>query len=1007
MKNFSFYKGWMLLCYTLILTIYLFNNTLRANPNLLKLPNQQKQITGIITNGTIPLTGVTVKVKGNTKGTVSDYDGKYSITANTTDVLIFSYLGYKTLEITVGNRKIIDVKMLDNTTSLQEVTVNAGYYSVKNSERTGSIAKITSKDIEKQPVTNVLATMQGRMAGVEIIQDGGTAGGAFQIKIRGQNSLRTDGNSPLYIIDGVPYSSETIGSTETSTTTASQTSPLNSINPADIESIEVLKDADATAIYGSRGANGVVLISTKKGKAGKTTVTITASSGIGKVTKMLDLMNTAQYLEMRRQAFVNDGITVYPNSAYDINGTWDQNRYTDWQKELIGGTAQVNNTQLAIAGGSNSTQYLLSGNYRTETTVFPGNFGYNKGAVHFSMNHVSDDKKFKLTLSGGYTSQKNNQPSTDLTGISRTLVPNAPALYDIDGNLNWENNTFENPLASLQSKGVIKTNDLLANAVLSYEIIPGLEFKTNLGFTDLKNNEVRAMPSTMYNPAYGIGSSESILLTNTTLRQSWIIEPQLHWNKTFTNGKMDILLGATAQQQKSNRLYQMGYGFASNSLINDLSSANSVFTFTSDETVYKYQAFFGRINYNWQKRFILNLTGRRDGSSRFGPGKQFAVFGAVGAAWLFSNEKFLKENTNILSFGKLRASYGTTGNDQIGDYQFLNTYTSAGTPYQGTIGLNPVRLFNPDFGWEINKKFEAALEIGFFQDRIFLTTAWYLNRSSNQLVGIPLPGTTGFSSVNANLDATVENTGIELTLRTLNIDRKNFNWTTNFNISASKNKLISFPGLEASTYANNYVIGSSLNITKVFHYTGLNIQTGIYEFEDVNGDGFITADKDRKTVADLTPKYFGGIQNQFQFKNLQLDFLFQFVKQKNYDYLANVPPGAFYNQMAAMTNSWQQSGDNTPYQQNTTGTNGEAVTAFYNYRLSDAVIVDGSYIRLKNISLSYDLPLMMDKSLKCKLFFQGQNLMTFTPYKGGDPEFKYAGYLPPLKMYTVGVQLTF
>lgn len=1008
MKNISLNKGLAALWYPLIFSFYLFcTPALARNTLRFSVSQQQQTITGTITDGTIPLAGVTIKVKGTTTSVVSDFDGKYSITANTTDVLIFSYLGYRTLEISIGNRKIIDVKMLDNTTSLQEVTVNAGYYSVKNSERTGSIAKITSKDIEKQPVTNVLATMQGRMAGVEIIQDGGTAGGAFQIKIRGQNSLRTDGNSPLYIIDGVPYSSETIGSTETSTTTASQTSPLNSINPADIESIEVLKDADATAIYGSRGANGVVLISTKKGKAGKTTVTITASSGIGKVTKMLDLMNTVQYLEMRRQAFVNDGITVYPNSAYDINGTWDQNRYTDWQKELIGGTAQVNNTQLAIAGGSNSTQYLLSGNYRTETTVFPGNFGYNKGAVHFSMNHVSDDKKFKLTISGGYTSQKNNQPSTDLTGISRTLVPNAPALYDIDGNLNWENNTFENPLASLQSKGVIKTNDLLANAVLSYEIIPGFEFKTNFGFTDLKNNEVRVMPSTMYNPAYGIGSSESILLTNTTLRQSWIIEPQLHWSRTFTNGKIDILLGATAQQQKSNRLYQMGYGFASNSLINDLSSANSVFTFTSDETVYKYQAFFGRINYNWQKRFIVNLTGRRDGSSRFGPGKQFAVFGAVGAAWLFSNEKFLKENTSILSFGKLRASYGTTGNDQIGDYQFLNTYTSAGTPYQGTIGLNPVRLFNPDFGWELNKKFEAALETGFFQDRIFLTTAWYLNRSSNQLVGIPLPGTTGFSSVNANLDATVENTGIELTLRTLNIDRKNFNWTTNFNISASKNKLISFPGLETSTYANNYVIGSSLNITKVFHYTGLNTQTGIYEFEDVNGDGLITADKDRKTVADLTPKYFGGIQNQFQFKNLQLDFLFQFVKQKNYDYIANVPAGSFYNQMAAMTNSWQQSGDNTHYQQNTTGTNGEAVTAFYNYRSSDAVIVDGSYIRLKNISLSYDLPLMMDKSLKCKLFFQGQNLMTFTPYKGGDPEFKYAGYLPPLKMYTVGVQLTF
>jgi hypothetical protein len=451
----------------------------------------------------------------------------------------------------------------------------------------------------------------------------------------------------------------------------------------------------------------------------------------------------------------------------------------------------------------------------------------------------------------------------------------------------------------------------------------------------------------------------------------------------------------------------MGYGFASNSLINNLASANTVFTFTSDETVYRYQAFFGRINYNWQKRFIVNLTGRRDGSSRFGPGKQFAVFGAVGAAWLFSNENFLKNSNTIISFGKLRASYGTTGNDQIGDYQFLNTYTSSGTPYQGTIGLNPIRLFNPNFGWEINKKLEVAFETGFFRDRIFLTTAWYLNKSSNQLVGIPLPGTTGFSSVNANLDATVQNSGIEITIRTLNIDHKGFNWTTNFNISASENKLISFPGLEASTYSNNYVIGRSLNIIKVFHYTGLNPQTGIYEFEDVNGDGLITADKDKQTIADLTPKYFGGIQNQFQYKNCQLDFLFQFVKQENYDYIANVPGGTFYNQRADMSNSWQTPGDTTPYQQNTTGANNQAVTAFYNYRSSDAAIVDGSYIRLKNIALSYDLPLKMEKGIKCKLFFQGQNLMTFTPYKGGDPEFKYTGYLPPLKMYTIGVQLTF
>lgn len=1008
MKIFSLSKGLAALWYPFIFGFYLFcTPALARNTLRFSAPQQQSEIRGTVTDGTNPLAGVSISIKGKQTAVLSDFDGKFAITASAEDILIFTYLGFKTVTIPIEGRSVINVQMHGDTTSLQEVKINAGYYSVKNSERTGSIAKISSKDIEKQPVTNVLATMQGRMAGVDITQDGGTAGGAFQIKIRGQNSLRSDGNSPLYIIDGVPYSSESIGSTETSTTTASQTSPLNSINPSDVESIEVLKDADATAIYGSRGANGVVLITTKKGKIGKTTVNVTASTGIGKVTKMIDLMNTTQYLEMRRQAFLNDGITTYPDSAYDINGTWDQNRYTDWQKELIGGTALVKNTQLALAGGSQSTQYLLSGNYRTETTVFPGNFGYDKGDIHFSMNHVSDDKKFKLTLSGGYTAQKNNQPSTDLTGISRSLAPNAPVLYDNEGNLNWENNTFENPLAPLLSKADIKSNDLLANTVLSYEVIPGLEMKANLGFTDLKNNEMRTMPSSMYNPAYGIGSSESILLTNTTLRQSSIIEPQVRWNHTFGDGKIDALLGATAQQQKTNRLYQMGYGFASNSLINDLASANTVFTFTSDETVYCYQAFFGRINYNWQKRFIVNLTGRRDGSSRFGPGKQFAIFGAVGAAWLFSNENFLKNKNTVISFGKLRASYGTTGNDQIGDYQFLNTYTSSGTPYQGTIGLNPIRLFNPNFGWEINKKFEAALETGFFEDRIFLTAAWYLNKSSNQLVGIPLPGTTGFSSVNANLDATVQNSGLEFTLRTINIDHKGFNWTTNFNISASKNKLISFPGLEASTYSNNYVIGRSLNIVKVFHYTGLNTQTGIYEFEDVNADGVITADKDKETIADLTPKYFGGIQNQFQYKNYQLDFLFQFVKQKNYDYIANVPGGTFYNQRADMSNAWQAPGDTAPYQQNTTGANNQAVTAFYNYRSSDAAIVDGSYIRLKNLAFSYDLPLKKEKGIKCKLFFQGQNLMTFTPYKGGDPEFKYTGYLPPLKMYTIGVQLTF
>ncbi|WP_207765329.1 SusC/RagA family TonB-linked outer membrane protein [Solitalea longa] len=960
----------------------------------------------VVDEGGQPLVGATILVKGTTQSTFSDENGDFTL-ANVDEgaILQISFIGYITRERKAAPQ-LGTIKMELVIGKLTEVTVNAGYYSVKESERTGNISKINAKDIEKQPVSNVLASMQGRMAGVDIIQDSGTPGSGFQIKIRGLNSLREDGNEPLYIIDGVPYSSEVIGYYNTTSGIPTPTSPLNSINPNDVESIEVLKDADATAIYGSRGANGVVLITTKKGKAGKTSVTASASSGIGKVTKMIDLMDTQQYLEMRKQGFANDGVTNYPDWAYDINGTWDQNRYTDWQKELLGGTAVIANMQASVSGGSDLTQYLINGTYHTETTVLPGDFKYDKAAVHFSMNHRSEDNKFKFTFSTGYTAQDNLQPETDISRTARNLAPNAPALYDANGNLNFENSTFQNPLAALRGISTAKTNDLIANTVLSYQIAPDWELKTNLGLTDIKNGEQRLLPSTMYDPAYHLGSSNSAMFSSNTQRKSWIVEPQLRWSHNFGISTIDVLVGGTAQQQTTSRLYQFGYGFASNSQITDIASATQKSIFVSDETQYKYQAFFGRLNYNWDQKYIVNLTGRRDGSSRFGPGKQFATFGAIGAAWLFSKESFLKDNA-VLSFGKLRASYGSSGSDQIGDYQYLDTYISSGLNYNGAIGLDPTRLYNPDFSWETNQKLETAIEMGFFRDRIFFTAAWYRNRSSNQLVGIPLPGTTGFSSINANLNATVQNMGLEFTLRTLNFDRNSFKWTTNFNISAPKNKLLSFPGLEGSTYSNRYVIGESTSIVKTYQLKGVNPQTGLYEVEDFNKDGMITSLGDKKVIMDLTPQYFGGLENQFQYKNWQLNFLFQFVKQKNYIYTPNVPGGSFFNQSSDMIKAWQHEGDQVPFQMNTSGENGAAVNAYYNYLDSNAPIVDASYIRLKNIAVSYDLPLHAIKGVHCKLSLLGQNVLTFTPYKGGDPEFKYTAYLPPLKTITAGLQLTF
>lgn len=1007
MKIHSYLKGRTAFCCLIFLTTALLQPPAHAgtiaNTNYFQLA---KTITGTVSDGSGTLPGVTVSVKGKPNSTLTDDKGDYQIQASEGDILQFSYLGYATREIPIANQTAIDILLAPDSQQMQEITINAGYYAVKDKERTGSISRISAKDIATQPTTNALAAMQGRMAGVSITQTTGTAGGGFSIQIRGTNSLRADGNAPLYIIDGVPYSSEPIGIGQSNTILPTATSPLNNINPGDIESLEVLKDADATAIYGSRGANGVVLVTTKKGKQGKTTFSASINQGAGGVTRFLKLMDTQQYLAMRAEAFANDGITQYPSFAYDINGTWDPGRYTDWQEELLGGTASFTNASLSLSGGSDQTQFLISGNFNRETTVFPGDFSYNKGNLRASISHASKDRKFALSFTAGYTLQDNDQPSQDLTAAAWSTPPNAPALYNDDSTLNWENGTFNNPLAVLNGKSLAATGDLVSNMVLSYQLPLGLEAKVNLGYTSLEHKESTTSPYTLYDPSYGFGPEFSSIYASRTSRQSWIVEPQLQWKKEIGKARLEILAGSTFQKQDGAQLAQLGSGFPSDNLIYNMASASFSKVMLDDASEYRYQAFFGRANLNWDGRFMVNLTGRRDGSSRFGPGRQFANFGAVGAAWIFTGERWMQDN-GIFSFGKLRGSYGTTGSDQIGNYQYLNTYSIGGTNYGGVTGLVPTRLFNPNFGWEENKKLEIALETGFLNDRIYLTYAWYRNRSSSQLVGIPLPATTGFPSLQANLDATVENTGVEITLRTANIQKENFSWTTDINFSTSRNRLISFPGLEGSAYANSYVIGQPLNIVKVFRYTGLDPATGTYTFEDANGDGVLSSPDDRQTVKDLNPKFFGGIRNLLRYKAFQLDFLFQFVKQENYNSIAAFGrPGTMINQPSEVQQHWIQPGDAGPYQIYTTGANPATLAPFSRYVASDAAISDASFIRLKNISLACDLPKSWTGSTSVKLSLQAQNLLTFTSYRGADPEFRTLGFTPPLRIVTAGLNLT-
>ncbi|UMQ43210.1 SusC/RagA family TonB-linked outer membrane protein [Chryseobacterium sp. Y16C] len=970
---------------------------------------QTRTISGTVTTSGKPLQGVIISQDGSDQVTTTGNNGTYTLQVSAENpILLFRHPDYAEEKFTFTDQKVVNISLEQKVKGIEEVILNAGYYKVKDKERTGSIAKVSAKDIENQPVNNVLSAAQGRMAGVSITQNSGTPGGGFDIQIRGRNSLRTrsnsviDGNQPLYIIDGVPVGTGISSSYAGSILPNADINPLNSINPNDIESFEILKDADATAIYGSRGANGVVLVTTKKGKRGKVKLTLNSSYGLSHAISNLKMMNTAQYLDMRKQAFANSNISVYPANAYDINGTWDSNRYTDWRKELIGHYAALSNTQLSLSGGGENTNFLLSLGHHEQTTVFGRDFRYRTNTISGNISHRSADRKFSFNSSNIFTATDNNLITSDATRQSYILAPNAPALYDSEGNLNWENNTFTNPAAAFENSYSNNNLQFLNNISMEYEAFKNFKLKLNGGLTYQTFEEWSLRPSTAYSPSAGATSLNSMSSKSNQNRLSMVIEPQISWMYKTGNHKFDVQVGGTYQRDVSDRGEIQGSGFESNALIYNIGAAINKVVLDQISTEYRYGAFFGRINYQYDKKYILNLTGRRDGSSRFGPNNKYAIFGAIGAAWLFSEEDFMK-NISWLSFGKLRGSYGSSGSDNIGDYQYLDTFATANLIYNGSTGLAPTKLYNPDFSWERTIKTEAALELGLFNNRLNLSAAYYRNRSGNQLVGYQLSSVTGFSSVLANLDAVIQNTGLEFEASGKIISKGNFSWSSSFNITIPRNKLISFPGLEGSSYANTYVIGQPVNIVKIYQLQGVNPNTFVYDFTDFNGDGKIASPDDRQVIRNLGQQFYGGLSNELRYRNWNLSFLLQFVKQQSRNYnSAMSSPGIMANLPVEALNVWSPSNPNglyMPYR----STSNSSHSLFQN---SDASVSDASFIRLKNVQLTYNLSLDSGVFREVKLYFQGQNLLTWTEFFGIDPEMTTFGFLPPLKTYSFGIQLT-
>lgn len=968
-------------------------------------------ISGKITDEAgIPLADANIiATPGNFK-TQSNHFGDFIVQSPAdTGTLRISFVGYQseTVHFTPETHALT-IRLRAETGTINEVQV-IGYGSTTKRLNTGSVATLTSADIEKQPITNVLSALSGRMAGVYVQTANGLPGGNVTIQVRGTGSI-TAGNNPLYIIDGVPFSA-TVGTLDANSTLSAGAisgviSPLNSINPSDIASISILKDADATAIYGSRGANGVVLITTKKGKAGKTKVSASVEEGLTQAANIPRLLTIAQYKAIRNAAYANAGETPSgdPNSdnyAPDLTTWGGQN--TNWAKYFLGGTGKVNNDQLTVSGGNTNTNFTVSSNYHSEKNYLPGDNFYDRGGVHTSLQHTSANGKFYLQFANSLTLDHNlmANPAADIAYLIM-LAPNYP-VDDPYGNYNWYSGA--NPAAESLATAETSTDNLVTDLLLRYTVIKDLAMKISAGYNKINVNQTQINPDASLYPG-----STNYTNFGKNDNQSFIIEPQLTYDLQFQGSTLNLLAGGTYQNSTSQGETLTGYGFSSEELMNDLASA-SYYTLGNNYTQYKYVSVFGRATYDIAEKYIVNATIRRDGSSRFGPDEQFGNFWSVGGAWIWSDEKLIKKELPFLSFGKLRSSYGLTGNDQIADYQYLSAYGNSYTPYQGIAGLAPARIANPDFHWEATKKFDAALDLGFFKNRILLNIDYYRELTNDQLVAYNIPSITGFTSYEANLPAVVQNTGWEFELNTKNMQKDNFSWSTTLNLTLPRNELKSFPGLASSSYANTLVVGQDITRVYGYNFVGLD-NSGSSLYQSVSGTPTHTpnsATDGYYTLGKKTPVLYGGVGNTLTYKSFSLDIFGQFANQSAFGNIIYTP-GSRGNGYIIYENRWTAADTHTRIP-------AASMRNDFYYHLSSANYFNASYFRVKNIALSYELPKAVLQALKMdngRIYFQAQNLLTFWNSKIPmiDPETGpltggAADSLPPSKTFVLGIQTTF
>lgn len=902
--------------------------------------------------------GVNILVKGTAKGTISDINGNYSLNAPSTGILVFSFLGMQKQEIEISNRKQINVELTEEKFNLGEVVV-VGYSTDSKKLISGSIGVVRADDIKNVPVRTIDGVLQGKAAGLTINPNSGTPGGQPTIKLRGGSSINAS-NEPLVVIDGIPTITGSYGQIGMS---GQEISALSDLNPNDIESVTVLKDASATAIYGSRASNGVILITTKKGSFQKTNVSLNTNYGWQQLPpeRLLDLMNAKEYNEYA--------------------GTNVQGIDTDWMSEVLQ-IAPTTNTELSVSSGNDKTRLFLSGSYYKQDGVVKGT-AYDRYSGRINVDH----KLLKnLSVGGGVSLSYSKNKRVEGDGTLYGPLPNAmsiPAIYPVytaDGKYD-ESHFYANPVAiANEAINYAFTNRSNGNVYLEYKFLNGFSFTSKWG-ADLYQLREHSYdpPTTRQGAKYkGLGIEGTSYVSN--LISSNVLQYQTSVNELHN---IEVLAGYSFEKYARRSTYIDAVDFP-NENFQYIASAGTIRAASASALDRGLNSYFGQLKYNYMYKYIFSLTARADGSSKFGENNRYGYFPALSLAWRISEEDFMK-NLDVISDLKLRASYGLTGNDGIGDFASLGLF-GGGFNYGGNSGIAPTQLPNPDLKWETTIQTGFGFDLGLFTDRLTLNADIYFNKTKDLLLERPIPPSSGFTSISSNI-GTLENKGIELVLNTVNIDQA-FKWTSSLNFSANRNKVTGLydnqPIDDLGRGGNRVEVGEPIGIFYGYRCLGVDPTTGNLVYDDISLDGQITSD-DRTKIGDPNPDYTYGFTNTFSFKSFELSVFLQGVYGNDiYNgtmlYLGNLT--AEDNQIAKMLDRWKQPGDITD------------VPRIGDQLSSSRFIEDGSFMRIKNITLGYnfDKNLLEKVNVKsAKLFASVQNLYTFTQYSGMDPEVNYYG----------------